>query len=209
MSTFPLEIVPNSMSMAFISNTALGVSGLINSAQTLDRGGAKWRAILQYSNMTTDDRAVLLGMIAKLRGQSNRVRIRGWDNPSRGGYGGTPLVNGGSQTGNTLNVDGVTNKTNWIREGDYFSVDVNGEHELKMCIADANSTGGTIAITFEPPLRASPLNNAAIYVDDGGSLPQGVFLFENVVNGWSSKPGKNSKLSDITLVLIEDVFATQ
>ena len=101
--------------------------------------------------------------------------------------------------------------TDWIMAGDYFGIDVNGEVELKMCTADTNSSGGTINIPFEPRLRASPLNNAAIIVDDGtlGS-PTGVFLSKTNVLGWSSRPfSVASALSTVSFTLIEDLFVSQ
>jgi hypothetical protein len=210
MATFDFTTAPTSVSLALLSNTGLFPSPLIASAQTIDRGGAKWRYVLNFGAVSGDRRAEVLAAIARCKGQANRLRIPVYDNPKRGGYGGNPLVNGGSQTGNSLNVDGVTNKSNWIRAGDYFSVVVNGEHELKMCTADANSSGGTVTISFEPPLRASPLNNATVWVEDGSDVPEGVFLLENVTQGWSSQPhNSSSHLTQASLQFIEDVFATQ
>lgn len=212
MSVHDLIVTPNSVTLTLEANTALGVSALLGSAQTLDRGGMKWAATLQYINLRNANRAELMAQIAELRGQANRLRVSVYDNPKRGNYGGTPLVNGAGQTGNSLNIDGLSlSVTNWIRRGDYFSVNVNGEHELKIATADVNSSGtGTATLQFEPRLRAAPLNNAAIFVEDGVlSRPQGVFLFAGQSNGWSSRPGFPSKLTNLTLSLIEDVFATQ
>ena len=213
MTTIDLTTTPNLVSVSAASNTALFPSPLIASAQTLDRGGQKWRTILTYTNLRLADRGDLLGIIMALRGQANRLRVPVFDNPKRGAYGGTPLVNGASQTGSTLNIDGCSNNiTHWIRRGDYFSVTVNGEQELHMCTADDDSNGsGQIAgLAFEPRLRASPLNNAVIRVEDGSlPVPAGVYVLENQIQGWTSKPGKGSQLSDISLALLEDVFATQ
>lgn len=210
MSTHDLIVTPTSVDMSLEANTALAVSPLLGSAQTLDRGGMKWRATLQFLNLRTDNRAELMAQIAELRGQANRLRVPVFDNPARGNYGGTPLVNGAGQTGNSLNVDGVGTVVNWIRRGDYFSVNVNGEHELKIATADANSSVGAVTLQFEPRLRAAPLNNAQIYVQDGVlPRPQGVFVFQQQSNGWSSRPGAVSKLTNVVLEMIEDVFATQ
>jgi hypothetical protein len=202
---------PTSITMRLGGNTAVFQSPLTKSVQTLDRGGFKWEYILNFSNVSKDKRRELMGIIASLRAQANRLRVPVHDNPRGGGYGGTPLVLGGSQTGSSLNVDGVTNKTNWIRAGDYFSVNVNGEHELKMCTADANSSGGQVTIAFEPRLRASPLNNAVIYVEDGAlPKPTGVFHLRGPILGWSSRPFQGtSELSSITMDLVEDLFISQ
>lgn len=213
MATYDLSITPNTMSMHLRGNTGLYPSPLIASAQTLDRGGLKWAAILNYTALHHDKRGEMLGFLASLNAQVNRFRISVQDNPKRGSYGGTPLVNGGSQTGYSLDIDGCSSSvTNWIRAGDYFSVVVNGEHELKMCTADANSSGGgAVTISFVPKLRASPLNNAIVWVEDGVlGVPKGVFALENPNIGWSSVPFQSgSHLSQVTINAVEDVFATQ
>ncbi len=214
MSIFDLTQVPSTLSMQLIGNTGLFLSPLIASAQTLDRGGLKWQATYNYSNISADRRATLMGLLARLRAQAHRLRVPVYDNPKRGAYGGTPLVNGGSQTGSVVAIDGCSNNiTNWIRAGDYFSIVVNGEHELKMCTQDNSSNGsGQIAtLEFEPRLRASPLNNAVIFVEDGAiDKPEGIFVLSSANVGWNSRPFQTaSELSQIILSLTEDVFATQ
>ncbi len=155
MSIYNLTPVPKTLSMRLLGNTGLAPSPLIASAQTLDRGGLKWQATYNYGNMSGNNRAILLGLIARLRGQAHRVRLPVYDNPRRGVYGGTPLVDAASQTGSTLSFDGADNVTDWIKAGDYFSVVVNGEHELKMCTVDLTTSGGGGTLDFEPRLRAS------------------------------------------------------
>ncbi len=212
MSIFDLDATPRTVSMRPEGNSGLYPSPLIASATTLDRGGQKWQAVYNYPNVSHAVRAELMGLIARLRGQAHRLRVPVYDNPKRGSYGGTPLVAGASQTGSSINLDGgLGSVTNWIRAGDYLSIDVNGEHELKMCTEDANSSGGSITINFEPRLRASPLNNAVVYVENGSlPKPRGIFVLVSGNAGWTSTPFQTaSELSQIVLAMQEDVFATQ
>ncbi len=211
MSIFDLTEVPSTLSMQLLSNTGLSPSPLVASAQTLDRGGLKWQATYNYTNISKAKRAILMGLLARLRGQAHRVRLPIYDNPKRGAYGGTPLVVGGAQTGSTLLFDGADNVTDWIMAGDYFSVVVNGEHELKMCTVDLTTSAGGGTLDFEPRLRASPANNAVIRVEDGAlPKPEGVFVMSDSSVGWSSRPMQTtSELSQMVLSFIEDVFATQ
>jgi len=211
MTTFNLTQCPTNVQVSLIANTALYPSPLIASAQTLDRQGYKWKLAYQFDNLIEEDRAILMGVIAAVRGQAHRLRVPVYDNPSRGGGGGTPVVAGASQVGNTLNLSGATaTVTNWLMLGDYFSVVVNGDHELKMVTANASSDGGgLVTVTFEPRLRASPANGATVYVEPA-NVPRGVFVMENAVNGWTSRPHKDGiGISSFTLNMIEDVFATQ
>lgn len=206
---------PTSVIMTMAANTALFPSPLIASATTLNRGAAKWRVVYAYSNLINIDRAALMALLVKLKGQANRVRVPVYDNPKQGAYGGTPLVAGASQTGTSINLDGCSaTVTGWIKAGDYFSIDVNGEHELKMATADASSDGGgAITIDFLPALRASPLDNAAVYVEDGVlSKPQGVFMLSSPAPSWQSTPANNEYVggtSTFSLDMVEAVFATQ
>jgi hypothetical protein len=208
-----MNIVPNAVTIRSQDNTAVFTSPLIASAQTLDRGGQKWSMQLTFTNLQLDDRAELLGIIVALRGRANRLRINAHDNPNRGLYGGTPLVDGAGQTLSTLDLKGCSNNiTGWIRRGDYFSVIVNGDHELKMCTedADSNGTGLITGMKFEPRLRAAPADSAIITVDDGVlGFPRGIYVLGSSGQGWTSKPGKASQLSDVSLGVVEDVFATQ
>ncbi len=211
MTVFDLNQVPTNVQMQLQGNTGLFGSPLLASAQTVGRA-VKWGARYSFNTLKGDDRGDMLGTIAALRSQENRLRVPIFDNPKRGAYGGTPLVDGASQTGFTINLkDASFTITNWIRKGDYFSIDVNGEHELKMAVIDASSDGaGLILVTFEPKLRASPLDNAVVFVEDGVlDKPEGVFLFEDAINGWTSRPGFPDKLTSVALKLIEDVFVTQ
>lgn len=212
MTVFALTPVPNLVVMGLRDNTGTFDSPLTAAQQTLDRGGLHWIATYSWTAVRGDDRAELMGLLASMRGRANRIAVPVYDNPKRGAYGGTPLVAGASQTGSTLTIDGCDlSVTNWIRKGDYFSVDVNGQHELKMATADANTdVTGAISIQFEPRLRASPLDNAAIWVEDGVlPKPQGVFLLTNNELAWSSMPGQPTKRSALSLEMREDVFATQ
>jgi hypothetical protein len=211
MTTYNLTVTPKYVAMTLRGNTAVYESPLTGSMQTVDRGGLSWLIAYTYTDMRNDDRAELMGLIAALRAQANRVRVSVYDNPKRGAYGGTPLVNGASQTGSSIDLKGLsTTVTDWIKAGDYFSIDVNGEHELKMATADASSDGsGLITVAFEPRLRASPLDNAAVYVEDGVlSKPQGVFMLTTPETQWMSRPSKVGRTT-LTLQLSEDVFATQ
>lgn len=213
MSILDLTPTPTVVVMMLRGNTALFQSPLTAAAQTIDRGGLHWMLTYTFQNIRGADRAVLLGTLAALRSQANRLRVPVYDNPNRGLYGGTPIVAGASQTGSSIDLDGCSNNiTNWIRAGDYFSIDVNGEHELKMATADANTDGaGAVTVSFEPRLRFSPLNNAAVYVEDGVlSVPQGVFMLSDPENNWSSMPGRDKQhRSILSLKMTEDVFATQ
>jgi hypothetical protein len=211
MTTYNLSVTPNSMNVQLQAQTGIYTSSLNGSTQTLDRDGMKWVMTLNYVNLQITPRAEMMALIAELRGQANRVRVEAYDNPDGGAYGGTPLVNGASQTGNTLNIDGATPLVSgWIARGDYFAVDVNGEPELKIATSSASSdAGGNVTLTFQPKLRASPADGASIYTADSVTPPKGIFMLAGPSNGWGSSPGPSGPFTSISLQLIEDILATQ
>jgi hypothetical protein len=98
--------------------------------------------------------------VARLvRGKQEGVRME-W--PLLGFDPGTPgaiKVNGSSQTGRTLNVDGGT--PNYVaREGQFFSLETAGQHFLYMVSGQTVfSATGTAALPIEPMLRRSPTDN--------------------------------------------------
>lgn len=193
--TFP-SITPNATQIQLLSNTAAFISPITGATQTLDRGGERWQMTMTFTNLTGANRADMQAYLAKLNGQQHRMLIPNHAESNRGAFGGTPLVFGGSQTGNSLNIDGCSlTVTNWIRAGDWFGV--NGE--LKLCTADANSDGsGNVTISFVPRLRASPADNAAITTSGAA----GTFILSQPNVGWSNTPGG---FSDMTVTCFEDI----
>ena len=191
-----LSRAPQSMGVQFVSNTDSFVSPFTRATQTTDRGGEHIMATITYASLETEDRALLIAFLAKLNGLQHRVNLPFHAIDNQGLFGGTPLVAGASQTGNTLDVDGCSNSiTGLIKAGDWFSVN----EEMKIATADASSSGtGTITLTFSPRLRTAPADNAAIET----TAPTGVFMLANQTQSWNYRPGK---FSDFTLSFIEDI----
>lgn len=145
------------------TNTQKFESPINKSVQTIQLGGARWRADYTLRPMNKADAAKWIAFFLKLRGMSET--FYGFDPDwitNRGAMGGTPLVNGAGQTGNTLNIDGCTaNVTNWLRAGDYFAAG----GELKRLTADVNTNGsGQATLSFEPYFRNAPSDNSAVTI---------------------------------------------
>lgn len=181
--TFPtLSRLPDVFDFGLVSNTMTFTSPLSQAVQTIEMPSARWRFSFTMQDLEEADSALLQAFLAQLRGQAGRFFMYNMARPATRGVGtGTPLVKGASQTGTSLITDGWTiSQTGILKTGDLFSV--NGE--LKMVVADCNSDGsGNATITFEPPLRASPADNAAIDV----SAPTATFKLTADDNGWSTR----------------------
>ena len=160
MITFPSIITPQSVEWELVSNVQSFTSPLTGATQTLRMPGERWKFSFTYENLDDDNTALLTAFIAKARGGAERFAMGNpYRTTPRGAGGGTPLVQGGSQTGASLVTDGWPISTMVLKTGDFVSV--NGE--LKMVVADVTSNGtGVATITFEPPLRAVPADNAPL-----------------------------------------------
>lgn len=145
-------------------NTQTFGNGVTQQMQRKSTSGARWTATYTIRPMKRADYAEWQAFFATLQGRLNTFNAYDPNGTSPRGVGtGTPLVNGASQTGTSLITDGWTSgQTGIMKKGDYFSV--NGE--LKIMTSDVNSDGsGNATLTFQPPLRNSPDNNAPITVN--------------------------------------------
>ena len=192
--TFPtLSRIPRDLTFGVVWNTQVSTSPLSGAIQTLELPGARWQISFRLSDREEADSVLIQAHLLKLRGRVNRSLIYNFARPvPRGTIAGTPLVNGASQTGNTLAIDGCTAGTTLLA-GDCFSV--NGE--FKMVTDDATANGsGQMTLTFEPPLRESPADNAALTVDH----PTVACMLQEDVTKWITKPGVRS---DFELTFVE------
>ena len=167
------------------ANTLALTSPLTGQVQTVGMPGARWFVTLEWPPLTEAQSRQIESLRAQLRGRANRLLLWHLARPAlRGAGGGTPVVNGASQTGSSLNVSGLPNSlTNWALAGDM--VGIGGE--LKMLTANASSNGsGQATLTFEPPLRASPGNGSAIVV----SQPTARFMLGGDDAEWLHEPGR-------------------
>lgn len=160
----PTGVKIRASSFGLVSNTRVFTSVFTGATQTLRQTGERWKATYILSTANRAGIANIQAFLLNLQGQSNTFNAYDPDAKTARGTAGTlagsPLVNGGSQTGNSLIIDGCTaNQTGYLLAGDYFAV--NGE--LKMITQSINTdAGGNATLVFQPPLRNSPSNNAVI-----------------------------------------------
>lgn len=179
-----LSLVRNS-SFGLESNTQVFTSQLSKYVERSELDGARWRARYELVPMRRETFAELQSILIRLKGRVNRLNAYDPDATSpRGTVAGTILVNGASQTGTSLDCDGFANNaTGLFLPGDYFEVG----GELKMVTASVDSNGsGEATIEFEPPLRASPSDNASITY----STPKCKMILDNDSFQWDSNENK-------------------
>ena len=195
---FP-SITPTSQTFELITNSRQFQSPVSGAVQTLSRKGSFWKTRMTFSNLRGNDRAEMQAFIAKMDGQTHRMRLEDYGRV-RYGAATSPqsvLVNGAGQTGSSINLDGATNSvTNFFQAGDYMSFN----NELHMVTADASSNAsGQIAVSIAPPIRKATTNDDAVQI----FAPLGVFMMTNTPR-WSTE---STYISSITIEAIEDVLA--
>lgn len=176
---------PRVLDFSLVPNTQSFSSPLSGAVQTIEMPGARWKVSFMLENLAEADSALLQAFLVKLRGRAGRFYLHNFARSEpRGTQRGTPLVKGASQTGTTLAIDGCTVGATLLA-GDFFAV--NGE--LKMVVANSTADGaGEMTLTFEPPLRSSPADNAAITLVQ----PTATFMLASDELKWNTQPGKFS-----------------
>lgn len=198
--TWPAALVPNALEWALTANTQQFRSELNGAVQTNALPGDRWSCNMTFANLIGTDARTLMAFLASLRGQAGRFYLKPFDHATPvGTAAGTGLVNGASQTGSTLVTDGWTpSQAGLLLPGDYFQVG----SELKMITATiASDSGGNATLSFVPPLRTSPANDAAIITTNPTCI---MALADGDQSRWQAQPwSASSRLYAITIACEE------
>lgn len=118
-----------------------------------------WVIELSLGQMNRADAEEWIGALISLNGQEGTFLAGDQMGTSPRGTWTAPLVNGGSQTGKTLTIDGMSAGATWKR-GDWFQLGSGASTRLHKIDADGTANGsGQGTIDFWPRLRASPGDN--------------------------------------------------
>lgn len=124
---------------------------------------ALWNFSGKFSTADLNNASLLRTFFGQLQGSANKFRLPlpEYSGPTTGYIASSGIVSGAGQTGNSL----VTN--NWVptsvifNPGDYFTVN----DEIKIIRSPVSSNGSGVAtITFDPPLKASPLDQTQLRI---------------------------------------------
>lgn len=131
--------------------------------QARSRGAHAWGIELRYGAMTRATFAPLWAFLNALGGQSTTFLLSLPAYTPLGTGAGTPLVDGGGQTGTVINTDGWGTSQTVLKAGDW--IQFTSDKKVYMVTADV-VTGGSGAASIEifPALRLSPADNASISV---------------------------------------------
>lgn len=186
--TYPLSLPTHtgirSVELRAINAVAYSQSPFTFSGQSHAYSGQTWQADITLPPMKRDDAEQWIAWLISLRGQYGTFLL---NDPSattpRGSAGGTPLVNGASQTGGTINLDGCTaSQTGWLKAGDYIQLGSGSSSRLHKVLQDADSdASGEVSLEIWPHIRTSPVDNSAVTT----STAKGVFRLASNEQAWS------------------------
>jgi hypothetical protein len=182
---------PSQATLGLRGRTQLHTSPFDGSVQTLALPGAKWVGTMSWGPMAPADWRNLQQFLTLLSGQAGRFKLF---HPMAGRRAtatpGTPLVKGGSQTGNTLAIDGCTASATILLKGDFFAwTNADSRPQLHQVAGDITANGsGEATLAFAPPLRTSPADNAPIDV----LTPSAVFMLAGDDQGAISVAGNSA-----------------
>lgn len=193
-TTFPVTLPSTgtrSISIRQKSVVAVGQSPFTLEQQVQRHQGQVWLLEVSYGPLARADAEALLAALVSLNGQEGTFLFGDSANKTaRGVATGTPLVNGGSQSGEDLATDGWTaNVTGILRAGDWIQLGSASTARLHKVLADANSNAsGQATLTLWPRISpvAVPADNSAVVT----SFPKGLFRLTTDGMDWSVNVAK-------------------
>jgi len=194
--SYPLSL-PTTRAPATIEIVARAAVGVAESEFTFHRQaqahpGQAWAASVSLPPMSRADAEEWVAFLLSLNGPEGTFLLGDTAHATpRGTAGGTPLVNGGSQTGQDLITDGWTPGATLLK-GDMIQIGLTTNTRLYKMLVDGTATGGgAMTLTLWPDLRSSPANNAPLFT----AAPQSLFRLADTTTRWSIDEAKIYGLS--------------
>lgn len=157
--TFPSSPAPQSMSWRLVQPAQQNVSGWTGARQVLASGRGWWECSLSLPPIVGETAVnSWRSFMALARGAANDFRVP-VNEIAQSASTATPLVNGAGQTGRSLNTDGWPVSTTVLYAGQFVTI---GNQLLQLTANVVSNGSGQATISFEPAIRVSPSDNAAI-----------------------------------------------
>ncbi len=171
--TFP-DIGIRSINIRAITVVGASVSPFTGQQQVYKHQGQWWEMEVSMPAMKRDEAEQVASFLLKMNGKYGTFLLGDKANTAPRGVGtGSPLVKGGSQTGDQLLTDGWTSSTTGIlKAGDWIQVGSGSSTRLHKVLDDVNSDGsGNATLNIFPNIRTSPADNTVITVNS----PKGIW----------------------------------
>jgi len=150
--TFPTNVGVQTQRFSLVRTVAVSSSPFTGQDQVVQHEGEFWTTQIKFPPMLKVNAAPIIAFLLQLRGRRGTFALGDQDRKTIQGVAtGTIRVNGASQTGNQVALDGFANSTNNVfKAGDYIQIN----SYLYMVTEDVNSNGsGEANVKIEPALR--------------------------------------------------------
>lgn len=179
---FPSDLCLNQIRVIPMNAVARSMSKFSFVEQIYNFRGEAWGIEGTLPLLKRDDAEAFVSFAMKLKGRYGTFLFQLPETIAspRGSWGGTPVVDGAGQTGNELDIKGLTpNVNNIIRQGDYINLGTAGNTKLHKILDNANSdSSGETTVTIWPSLRISPgdgdtvvYQNVKVHLRLDGDIP--------------------------------------
>jgi len=169
------------------NSVALTQSPFTFAQQAQKNAGQRWEADIVLPPMKRADAEGWVTFLTKLYGPYGTFLLGDPIGASARGSAsstpGTPVVNGASQTGDTLSIDGLpASATGYLKAGDYIQLGSGATSQLYKVLDDVDSNAsGEADVTVWPDLRSSPADDATVVVDNA----KGLFRLSTSASNWT------------------------
>jgi len=174
--TYPLAL-PTATGIAQVRLVARSQVGVATSPfsykqQVYRNPGQRWEADITLPPMKREDAEEWVSFLLRLRGQFGTFLlgdpIAATPRGSAAATPGTPVVNGGGQTGDELIIDGIpTTGSDYLKAGDYIQIGTSTSSRLHKVLENVAIDGsGEATLNLFPALRSSPADNESIIVSN-------------------------------------------
>lgn len=177
--TYPLTFPTTGVaSVNLIARNVVGssISPFTFNLQVHRHQGQRWEADITLPPMKRAEAEVWISFFMKLygsygtftMGDPNGATPRGTASTTAG----TPVVNGASQTGGELAIDGLpASETGYLLAGDYIQLGSGTGAQLYKVLDDVDTNAsGEATVTIWPDLRSSPADDATVVVSNAVGL---------------------------------------
>lgn len=175
---FPAQL-PERLTWTFTRPSRI-IRGLGNHKQHQERTGSVWGFDLAFPPLDGSTAAAVKLFLQRATSAANWFQAPDNSYERQSTRYGVPAVNGASQTGSSLALDGFPPSTvNAVKAGDRIGL-TTGQVVTATANATANSSG-QVTVSIDPPLRSSPADNSLAYIDQ----PLCVFKLPESRVGWN------------------------
>ncbi len=199
--TLPSHTGLMNVTLRAVNQTSMTMSPFTYKQQIYNHAGQRWEAEVQLPPMRRTNAEQWIAWLLSLNGRSGTFLM---GDPlgctARGALGGTPVVNGASQTGSSLSIDGCSNSiTGWMKAGDYIQLGAASTATFHKVLQDADTNAsGQTTLYIWPSIRTAAADGATVITSNA----VGRFRLNAGEQDWSIN---NASVYGITFAAVEAI----